>query len=144
MECRRNRVSVLFVRALAVAMLLGLAPGIHAEDRSCSNASLNGSYGFYRTGTTGSGPLAAVGIISFDGKGNADTTQSISRNGDFSFDVEFPSLYEVAPNCTAKGFTTEGLEFARIVIVDRGNGFYILSESSGNAVYGVGTKIIKN
>jgi hypothetical protein len=112
----------------------------HAGKR-CSTATLKGSYGFYRTGTSAAGPLAAVGILFFDGKGNSTATQNISRNGVFDFDLTFPGLYEVDEDCTGKGFTTDGVEFVRLVIVDGGKGFYMLSESPGNAVYGVGTKI---
>jgi hypothetical protein len=111
------------------------------DDRACTNASLRGSYGFYRTGSTSTGPLAAVGIIVFDGEGNATATQSISRNGVFTFDVTAPATYEVAEDCTGKEFLPNGVEFARLVVVDGGKGFYLFSETAGNTVYGVGTKI---
>jgi hypothetical protein len=132
-------------RAVAVCLLVGLAATVRADDRQparvCSNATLNGSYGFYRTGTTQAGPLAAIGILFFDGKGNSSVIQSISRNGQFEFDVTFPGLYEVAADCTGKGLTAGGDEIARLVVVDNGKSFYIFSESPGNAIYGVGTKI---
>ena len=123
----------------------GVVPLVHADDqddsRTCSNATLNGSYGFYRTGTTGAGPLAAVGILFFDGNGNATATQSTSRNGVFTFDVVVAGTYEVAEDCTGKEFTPNGVEFARLVIVDGGKEFYLFSETSGNTIYGVGKKI---
>jgi hypothetical protein len=132
--------------ALASGLLLSSSHirGVHADDRhdrACSNKTLKGSYGFYRTGTTPTGPLASVGIIFFDGKGNAFASQSISRNGVFTFDVEFPNTYEVAEDCTGKEFLDTGVEFARIVIADGGKEFYLLSETAGNTVYGVGKKI---
>jgi hypothetical protein len=132
---------------LVSAVLLGIAPVTHADDRdagkACSNATLNGSYGFYRTGTTPTGPLASIGILFFDGNGNATATQSTSRNGVFTFDVVVPGTYEVAEDCTGKEFTPNGVEFARIVIVGGGKGFYLFSETAGNTVYGVGRKIHK-
>jgi hypothetical protein len=114
--------------ALAGGLLLGNSQiaGVRADDRhdrACSNKTLKGSYGFYRTGTTPTGPLASVGIIFFDGKGNAFASQSISRNGVFTFDVAFPNTYEVAEDCTGKEFLDTGVEFARIVIVDGEKGF---------------------
>lgn len=122
-----------------------MVPIVHADDgddsTTCSNATLNGSYGFYRTGTTGTGPLAAVGMIFFDGNGNETFTQSISRNGVFNFDVTSTGTYEVAQDCTAKGFLVNGIEFVRIVIVDGGKELYFLSDTSGNTVYGVGKRI---
>ena len=127
-----------------------IVPNVHAADltaiKTCSNATLNGSYGFYRTGTIplpdGSrGSLAAVGIQFFDGNGNMTATQSISRNGVFTFDVVGTGPYEVAEDCTGKGFSESGVELFRFVIVDRGEGLYGLSETSGNAVYEVVRRI---
>jgi len=127
-----------------------IAPNVYADDlhaiKTCSNATLNGSYGFYRTGTIplpdGSrGSLAAVGIQFFDGNGNMTATQSISRNGVFTFDVVGSGPYEVAEDCTGKGFSESGVELFRFVIVDGGEGFYGLSETSGNAVYEVVRRI---
>jgi hypothetical protein len=37
--------------------------------------------------------------------------------------------------------TDTGVEVARVLIVDGGNEIYLFSESTGNAVYGVGKKI---
>jgi len=135
--------------ALASGLLLSNSHivGVRADDRherACSNKTLKGSYGFYRTGNASMGmnpgPLTAVGILFLDGEGNAFARQSISRNGDFRFDVEFPSTYEVAEDCTGKGFNN-GVEFTRMVIVDGGKEFYMLSETAGNAIYGVAKKI---
>ena len=98
-----------------------------------------GSTGRERTST---GPLAALGILFFDGNGNVSGSQNISRNGVFTFDVVILSgPYEVAADCTAKFFTDTGVEVARVVIVDGGNEIYLFSETAGNAVYGVGKKI---
>jgi hypothetical protein len=132
--------------ALASGLLLSnsYVGRVHADDRherACSNKTLNGSYGNYRTGTTSAGPLTAVGILFFDGNGNASGSQSISRSGVFTFDAAISGLYEVASDCTAKFLTDTGDEVARVLIVDGGNEFYQLSETSGNAVYGIGKKI---
>ena len=130
--------------ALALGAFLVLASTVRGDDRhgsSCSNADLKGTYGFYRTGTTAVGGLAAVGILFFDGKGHSSVRQSVSRGGDLSFDEVGDFLYHVDSDCTGNGSTTDGEEFTRLVVVDDGNGFYIFSETNGNAVYGVGTRI---
>ena len=49
--------------------------------------------------------------------------------------------YEVAADCTARFLMDNGVEVARVVIVDGGKEFYEFSETAGNAVYGVGKKI---
>ena len=132
--------------ALATGLLLSTSQiqPVYADDqheRACSNKTLNGSYGSYRTGSTSTGPLAAVGILFFDGNGNVSGSQSISRNGVFTFDAAISGLYEVAADCTARFLTDTGDEVARVHIVDGGKEFYELSETSGNAVYGVAKKI---
>ena len=143
---KRWKFSVAIV-GLATGLLLTTSniPPVHADgrrERACSEKTLKGSYGFYRNGTTSTGPLAALGILVFDGNGSVSGSQSISRNGVFTFDVEIlPGPYEVAADCTAKFLTDTGIEVARVVIVDGGNEIFLFSESSGNAVYGVGKKI---
>jgi hypothetical protein len=132
---------------LASGLLLGIGPTLpqaFAEGLrphgACSNASLHGSYGFYRTGNTPDGTLAALGLVIYDGKGNFTGSQSISRGGEYDFDIPIAGLYAVAPDCTGAGYTPEGIEFSRLVVVDGGNGVYIFSESPGNGVYGVGRR----
>jgi hypothetical protein len=142
---KRWKFSVAMV-GLTTGLLLSTSniPPVHADGRrekACSNKTLNGSFGNYRTGTTSAGPLTAVGILFFDGNGNVSGSQSISRNGVFTFDAPISGLYEVAADCTAKFLTDTGDEVARVLIVDGGNEFYQLSETSGNAVYGVAKKI---
>ena len=143
MKLRRNSLAIV---ALASGLLLTTShiQRVHADDqheRACSNKTLNGSYGTYRTGSTSTGPLASHGILFFDGNGNASGSQNISRNGVFIFDNPISGPYEVAADCTAKFFTDTGVEVARVVIVDGGNEIFLFSETSGNAVYGVGKKI---
>jgi hypothetical protein len=140
------RMSSVVMAALASGLLLVSShfQRVHADDRherACSNKTLNGSYGNYRSGTTSAGPLTAVGILFFDGNGNASGSQSISRNGVFTFDAAISGVYEVAADCTARFLTDTGDEVARVLIVDGGKEFYQLSETAGNAVYGIGKKI---
>jgi hypothetical protein len=111
------------------------------HQKACSNKTLNGSFGTYRTGSTSTRPLAALGILFFDGNGNVSGSQNISRNGIFTFDAPISGPYEVAADCTARFLMDNGVEVARVVIVDGGKEFYELSETAGNAVYGVGKKI---
>ena len=143
MNAISTRKRVLATSVLLTAVTLGreaVANGPH--DLVCSNASLIGSYGFYRTGSTPVGPLAALGSLRFDGAGSVTGSQSISRNGAFQFDVPVIGLYVINADCTGKFLGPDGVtEIARVVVTDRGNGIYIFSESAGNAVYGVGRRI---
>ncbi|HTR03444.1 MAG TPA: hypothetical protein VMN82_09645 [Thermoanaerobaculia bacterium] len=141
-----HRISRLASWVLAASALLIAPPAARADGshhpKPCSNRTLQGTFGFYRTGTVdeGTGGLAAVGWLSFDGNGNGSVLQSISRNGDYSYDVTGDFTYQLDGDCTGKGFI-DGDEFVRIVVTHDGGTLYMLSESTGNAVHGVGTKI---
>ena len=141
----KPRITLIAAVALASGLLLSNSNirRVHADDRdekACSNKTLKGTYGFYRTGTSTEGPIVGVGFIFWDGKGNGFARQSISRNGVFNFDVEFDFTYEVYGDCTGKSFFN-GVEFVRMVIVDGGKELYQLSETAGNTVYSVVKKI---
>ena len=140
MKVKASLVTV--VRVVSV-LLLGHVLIAHADDqheKACSNQTLRGAYGLQRTGTTATGPVAAVGIISFDGDGNWTVTQSRSLNGIFNFDTTRSGTYEVADDCTVKEFI-DGQESARFVIVEGGLGFYSLVVTPGNTVHAVARKV---
>jgi len=127
---------------LATVFLAGVGVPLRAADNhthKCSVATLNGDYAFYRAGSTPDGTLAALGLIHFDGQGNFHATQNISRNGDYTFDLTFDGQYELADDCSGKGFQ-DGSEFVRLVVFRSGEGLYMFSESAGNAVYGVANR----
>src|SRR5215831_10182015 len=85
---------------IAFAFLLGIVPSAQAgQDRSCSNASLSGSFGFTIVGTLPAGPFAEVGRQTFDGDGYTAATATASVNGN-SFPVTLEGKYTVNPNCT--------------------------------------------
>ncbi len=127
----------------------GIVPKVHAQEndghRGCTNASLNGAYGFYRTGTTPAGPLAAVGIDTFDGNGSGTFRQTIRRNGvtvsDLFADPPREGPYEVDPDCTGRLLLPDGSVIGHIVIVDGGKEIFNISLSPGNSVTGVFRKI---
>ena len=92
--------------ALAALFVLGIAPRAQAGDhRGCSNATLQGSFGFTSTGTLLAlpaplaGPFAEVGRQTFDGKGNTDATATLSANGNI-VNVTVQGTYVVNPDCT--------------------------------------------
>lgn len=129
--------------ALATVLLLGASciSGVYAADQpvsgTCWNGTLNGSYGFYATGNL-DGPYAAIGTLTFDGKGNCKREQAVSFNGTFERN-ELSFKYTVAADCTGKALY-KGVEFQAFVIVNGGNELYILKESA-QTVYLAGKKI---
>jgi hypothetical protein len=123
---------------------VNLLPTVHAQE-GCSVASLNGAYGFYRTGTTAVGPLGAVGIATFDGAGTSTAIQTIRKKGqttsDLFTDPGITAPYQIEPNCAGKLLASDGSIFAELVVVDRGRELFIISLSQGNTVTGVMKKI---
>lgn len=148
----RNPCRLAVLTLLVVASWWGTAVPLHAQGQEdstvCSVATLKGAYGFFRKGATAVGPLAAVGIATFDGTGAVSTArQTIRKNGvttsDLFTDPALEGPYEVEPDCTARFLMPDGTVFAHAVIVDGGNELFIMSLSNGNSVYGVMKKIGK-
>jgi type IV secretory pathway VirB2 component (pilin) len=69
---RKIASTTLLAASIAVLAILGTARTVPAKS-GCSNATLKGSYGLHATGTflsgPAAGPLAIVGILTFDGAG---------------------------------------------------------------------------
>ena len=109
------------VIGLATVFVLGILPRAQAGDpatisdqtvsdrgrhATCSNASLQGSFGFTSVGTLLSlpapfaGPFGEIGRQTFDGKGNTEGTATLSTNGNIVKGVNWQGTYEVNPDCT--------------------------------------------
>ena len=156
----KRYVSCITLGGLIVGVLLGMpvfrgAPSgivatVHAQvpkdPEACSVATLNGAYGFFRTGITSAGPLAAVGIATFDGTGAVSAArQTIRKNGitvsDLFTDPALSGPYEVDSDCAGRFLNPDGTVFGHFVVVDGGKELFILSLSDANDVYGVMKKI---
>jgi hypothetical protein len=144
MERKHPRVSLLGISVIAIGLLIGPASTAKADGphhKPCSNATLDGSYGYYRTGTIlpDGGPLVAVGIFNYDGKGHTVGSESVNRNGEYAFDQGGTGFYHVNSDCTGVLLNDDGEEYSRLVVVDGGKTVYLFSEN--NAVYVVATKM---
>jgi len=137
-------VGVLLVISPSRGHKSAVLPRVHAQE-GCSVATLNGTYGFYRTGTTPIGPLVGVGFSTFDGKGSSTGRQTIRRNGVTTADLfttpAGPGIYEVDPDCAARFFFPDGSVFGHAVVVDGGKEIFFMSLSDANTIYGVMKKI---
>lgn len=107
------------------------------EQRTCSTASLHGSFGFTATGTFDGTPVARVGWESFDGKGNASGTATTSVGGTIYENSSFTVTYTVNPNCT--GTFTEmdsaiGPSHDDFVIVDGGQAIQAVNADPGGVI----------
>jgi hypothetical protein len=94
------------VTVFASVFLLGIVSSAQAADhKECSNASLQGSFGFTSTGNLLvlppplAGPFAEVGRQTFDGHGNTDAIATASANGNIA-KLTLQGTYVVNPDCT--------------------------------------------
>ena len=91
--------------ALAAAVLaLGLAPTAKADDKGCTNATLNGTFsqkgsGVILTPPSIAGPIANVGTLTFDGRGGLTGTVVNSLSGNTVAATE-KGTYHVNSDCT--------------------------------------------
>jgi len=115
----------------------------HMPSTGCSVASVRGSYGFYRTGTTPFGPLASVGIATFDG-----TIFHRASNHTPERSHHFRSLHHQSVRYLRSRFRlcrqrlSSGCSvFVHFVIVDHGKELIILSLSDANTIHGMMKKI---
>ena len=103
---KRTIARTTLIVVFAAVFVLGVLPRAQADEhRGCSEASLQGSFGFTSTGTLlalpppSAGPFAEIGRQTFDGNGNTDATATLSANGNIKR-VTVQGTYEVNPDCT--------------------------------------------
>ena len=103
---KRTVAPTTLIIVFATVFVLGILPKAQAgEHRECSNASLQGSFGFTSTGALialpapFAGPFAEIGRQTFDGSGNTQATATLSANGNINR-VTVQGTYVVNPDCT--------------------------------------------
>ncbi len=147
---KRTIAPTTLVIVFATVFVLGIVPNAQAgEDKECSNATLQGSFGFTVTGSNVdvppfNGPFGQVGRQTFDGKGNTDGTATTSVNGTIVPVTFAGSTYAVNPDCTSSmtliiepvGLTGH-VDF---VIDDDGAEFRAIGADSGSVITAVGKK----
>ena len=158
-----NKIGKYFLLVTGFALVAPFAPipgannKVHAHDRSCSVASLKGKYAFRRSGTinlvggpncqgfTDCGPIAEMGVATYDGNGTRGlirTTRSTAGEIRPWGDQPPPNgTYTVDPNCTGSFFDTTGTLRDDVVVVDGGKRFFVLSQDPGTAVMEEGVRL---
>ena len=107
----------------------------NAQGRRCSNASLEGAYGFLDSHTLvpAGTPFTGLGRWNFDGKGNFTNTLTINDNGKVTHVTDY-GPYTVNADCTGKIFVLGGTGTLEIVLVDGGKEFYELPTNPSSLV----------
>ncbi len=138
-----------FTLTAVAALTLSVAPTAKADDKGCSNASLQGTYGYTSIGTITAppdiaGPVAEVGTQTFDGRGNTTATATLSSNGTL-FPLTITGTYTVNPDCTGT-FTLQvapfGITVDVLFVIDDGwNEFRAIETDAGFVITRVGRKL---
>lgn len=117
---------MLLSSSILVAMFS--APSVaDAQPRFCSNATLNGGYGFFVQATIlpAGTPRSILGVLTFDGKGTFTATLTFNTDGVITHPTDTGPYY-VNADCTGQLTTSGGTGTVDIVIVDGGKEFYQL------------------
>jgi hypothetical protein len=126
------------------AMSFAVAPlAAIAAEAQCplQNATLHGTYVVSGTGTiVGVGPLAAVGEVTFDGRGNSIATYTASVNGTINKGVMVTGTYTVNPDCTASHAESDGSHYDYVVAPD-GNTVTWIKTDPGTVVSGTEVRL---
>jgi hypothetical protein len=141
----------LLVAGFALLATFARVPGttikVHANNGTCSVASLKGKYAFRRTGVNNvvGGPIAEMGVSTYSGDGTRGLIRNTrSTNGEIRPWTDFPApngTYTVDPDCTGSLFDTDGTLSNNVVVVDGGQRFFILSQAAGTIVMEEGIRL---
>ena len=135
---RRTTVKRIFSLLFVLAVVVTTTSSVYAQ---CSNATLTGSYGFKQQGfglrnskpakLGNMIPFATVGVVTFDGAGNASftLTQVFNSEGGGFFEA-IPGTYTVNSDCTGT-----------IAIEDFGLHFYMVTVGGGAELFAIQTEI---
>lgn len=123
---------------LAFIMVLGPLIASHAQaGEACTQDSPKGSYGFLFYGVSGPDllPFVAVGVETFDGKGNVSGLASTSHNGEIRHWRAFAGTYLINDDCTGSDVVRfvdgESMPTHEFVMVDGGKELRLLSTGGG-------------
>jgi hypothetical protein len=132
-----TRYAVPFV-TLATLVLLSDAPSVAAKT-GCTTKDVEGNYTYTVNGTAiGTGPIAAVGVVSTDGAGNLSGIETDAINGTI-IRRTVTGTYTVNANCTGTVTFTDNFNQTThldIVIGDDNSEIRFIQTDSGNVVTG--------
>ncbi|MDZ8035011.1 MULTISPECIES: hypothetical protein [unclassified Nostoc] len=100
---------------------------------SCNNATITGSYGFKATGTIIGSPIASVGLVKVDGRGNFQSIGGASVDGTVRTNETGSGTYSVKQDCTVQIVTSDGSTYSG-VIVDGGKEIVFIATVPGTVV----------
>jgi hypothetical protein len=131
-----------FMLCLSVPIMTFGASGLWAGPRAnaaahaktCTVATVAGAYGLSGRGTIVSnpfglpeGPVATVGVITFDAEGHWVSHRSTNVNGQFDSGVSSGGTYLVDPECTFTfvDATNTAVQFVGVFVADREEAWFM-------------------
>jgi len=150
---RRIAFTSMVILSVAVLIILGTAQKAPAQRQHvCSNATLRGDYAVRATGNVPSGqsagPLAFVGLFTYDGRGGLFGRLTIRlndiANGPTTSIANYQGTYTVNANCTFEETWVNlagGFALHEATITDSGAGFVFLVTNLPNIVSGEGRRV---
>jgi hypothetical protein len=131
----------LFASLALATLTFALAPQAFSAQCPLGNATLNGAYVVFGTGTiVGVGPVTAVGEVTFDGRGNSIATYTASVNGNVFPGITVTGTYTVNPDCTASHAESDGSHY-HYVVAPNGNTVTWIRTDAGTVVSGTETRL---
>jgi hypothetical protein len=113
---------------------LGSAAGAMADSRfrPCSNASVNGTYGFLHDSTDSNGTpaTAAVSQVTFDSRTGTFTGETTASHDGVTGTEPLSGTYTVASNCMGTGTPTGGSPFSIVVTSTGFLALHLLAEGA--------------
>jgi hypothetical protein len=134
----RNSTARALLAALVVAFVVSMGPSAQAASGKCSLSKLAGTYGLTTTGSIPSiGPVAAVGLITFDASGNISGTQTRSLNGDIA-DETFTGTATVNSDCSG----TDTVSVFESGVLVRTSTLKLVYDDNGRSARAIFTSIV--
>ena len=131
---------------LVFAAVIGTGAASPAQAQPCSNASLNGTYGFHAFATDVSSgspgaPRAIMGVFTMDGHGLWTANLTLDINGMIVLNPNGHGTYIVNADCTGTLFPSQG-GMVMLVVVDGGREFYQMRlDPSSIVLFGTTKKV---
>ena len=113
MNMKRSIIARTLAIATVGALALGVAPTAKADDKGCSNSSINGTFAVTTTGFAVAAPapegpaFAQVSMQTFDGRGGTTNAGMSNVNGKVG-QANNTGTYTVNPDCTGTFTLTVG------------------------------------
>ena len=147
---RASLTKIRIATTLCLAVFGGLTSTAKADDKGCTNGSVQGTFAYTSSGSIASppeiaGPFVEVGSQYFDGKGSTTATATLSQNGNI-LPITVTGSYTVNSDCTG----TMTLQVAPIgvtvhvyfVVADSWNEFQAIETDAGLVITRFGRRLI--